>query len=411
MRIALFLALAVSTASARPIPPPDSLATADTTRAKVEIATRFTPTALYSSTRGFGVAGGLGIRNLGWEGSLIEIGARVSERFQSAATYLYTGDPYTTPLYGLIGGQIRTSTRQRFYGLGPLADRDNKLNLDFTSAQIEGRLGWYPLGHSGLLLQPGARVFIDRLSGFEDDNENGATANLDAISLNNLLMVQGETRTGVALGLQVSSDTRDRLVMTRHGMLLEASARRFFSLDDSDVQFNRTQVRLFGFYPLRGRRTVLIGRAVGVMVWGENDTTESLPFYYLPALDDALLPGYPAERFFGPDLVAAGAGVRLPIIDLVGRYGLDALLLADVGSVYDNIGDQFKLALSFDEDITADENGRVPLHPSLTFGLGVVNLDRNRAVAGVLFGFSPEGLVISGLRVVYDFRDLRPLFR
>ncbi|MDX1420560.1 MAG: hypothetical protein R3181_11385 [Rubricoccaceae bacterium] len=389
-------------------PGSSTTAPADTTRPEVYLLPRFQPAALWSASRGFGIGGGLGIRNLGWAGSEIEVGARLSQRFQSASVYLYTGNPYTTPLYGLVGARVRTSSRQRYYGLGPTSDRDDRLNLDFASGQIEGRVGWYPLGHTGLLLQPGARLLYDKLSDFEDADDDPAS--LPDTTL--LSRLEGDARYGVSVGLEVGHDTRDRLVMTRRGALVEASLRRFYALDGTDLRFNSAQVRVFGFQPLMGRRIVLFGRAVAAVTRADDEIDNTrLPFFYRPALDDALLPGYTGERFFGNDLVAVGAGLRFPLVDLFGRYAIDGLLMADVGSSYDDVADQFKFAVSFDEDVVADAEGRVPLRPSLGVGFNLVNIDRDRAVVGALLGFSPEGFVLGGLQIVYDFRDLLPLFR
>ena len=376
--------------------------------ADVQFLPRFEPAALWSASRGFGVAGGVGIRNLGWAGSEIEVGVRLSQRFQSGSLYLYTRDPYEAPLYGLFGGYVRTSTRQRFYGLGPTSSKDDRLDLDFTSGQVETRVGWYPFGHTGLLLQPGVRLLYDKLDGFEDADSDTTTFP-DLESVRHLNRLEGKSRYGLSAGLEVSHDTRDRTVMTRQGMLAEASFRRFFALDGTGLRFNSAQLRVFGFQPVSGRRVVAFGRAVVALTREEDGAF--LPFFYRPALDDALLPGYAGERFFGRDLVAAGAGLRFPFVDLFGRYAIDGVVTADVGGSYDDIADQFKPAVAFDAPAEADADGRVPLRPSLGVGFNLVNVDREQAVLGALVGLSPEGVVLTSLHVVYDFRDLLPLFR
>jgi hypothetical protein len=413
--LALLAAVPFTAASTRPT----SLAAAavappDTTRPAVEVELRFQPAALYSASRGFGIGGGVGITNLGWAGSEVELAARLSQRFQSASAYLYTQDPYEASLYGLVGGRVRTSSVQRFYGLGPEADRDDRLELDFTSAAVEGRVGWYPFGHTGLLVQPGVQLQWDHLSSFEDADDDPTTFP-DEASIASLEAVEGEIRSGVFAGLEVSHDTRDRLVMTRRGILAEAAFHRFFSLDDVDpegLQFNRFQARLFGFQPLMGRRVVLFGRAVAAVTRADDDPTgERLPFFYRPVLDGDLLSGYTGDRFFGRDLLAFGGGVRFPLVDLFGRYGIDGALVADLGSSYHDIADQFSPSVSFERDVTADEDGNFPLRPGAGFGISLVNLDRERDVAAILIGVSPEGVTLTGFQIVYDFRDLLPLFR
>lgn len=413
--VGAFALLAGSSASAVPLFPGSVTAPvpADTVRPAVEIEPRFQPTALYSASRGFGVAGGLSVRNLGWAQSELELAARLSQRFQSASVYLYTQDPYTAPVYGLVGGRIRTSSVQRFYGLGPTSDRDDRLELDFTGAAVEGRVGWYPFGHTGLLLQPGVQFQWDHLRDFEEAGE-GNLDSLDAASIASLNAVRGETRFGVFAGIEVSHDTRDQLVMTRRGMLAEVAFHRFFSLDDvdADLRFNRLQARLFGFQPLLGRRVVLFGRAVAAVTRADDDSLGTrLPFFYRPALDGDLLSGYTGDRFFGRDLLAFGFGIRFPLVDLFGRYGIDGALVGDLGSSYDDITEQFSPSVSFENPMTVDADGNVPLRPGAGFGISLVNVDRDRDVASVLIGVSPEGVTFTGFQIVYDFRDLLPLFR
>ncbi|MEL6616559.1 MAG: hypothetical protein AAFQ43_12525, partial [Bacteroidota bacterium] len=63
------------------------------------------------------------------------------------------------------------------------------------------------------------------------------------------------------------------------------------------------------------------------------------------------------------------------------------------------------------EDDAIPRGGSVPFRPAVGFGLGIVNLDKERVVLGGLVGLSPEGLGLASLRIAYDLRDARPLFR
>jgi len=392
-------------------PPPDRpIAPTDTVRNRdpIEIRPRFYPTALYSASRGFGIAGGVAVENLGWNGSRTTLDARLSQRYQSAALTLYSGNPYTRPLYAGVGAAVRTTTRRRFYGLGPRADRDDRLYLDYTSAEAEARVGWYPLGHTGLLLQPTARLLWDRLDAVTGGLDS-ARAVLDPVSAENLAGLRGDDRYGVSLGLALSSDTRDRLALATRGVLAQVEARRFFALDGSALRFNQVFGSVYGFAPLDRRGSfALVGRAVAGITRADDDAR--LPFFYLPTLDDALLSAYPGDRFLGRDLFAVGGGLRFPVWRGFGLLEVNGLVMAMLGSAYDDIGEEFSLRVSFDEDVDPAE-ATVPLRPALAVGGALVHLDRGRVAAGGIVGIGPEGIMTTSLTLVYDLREARALFR
>lgn len=388
-----------------------TLAVADTVRDQdpVQIRPRFVPTSLYSGTRGLGIEGGVAIDNVGWEGSLVAVDGRLSQRYQRAGVTLYTGNPYEHRVFAGVSGTVRTTTRRRFYGIGPLAMRDAKLSLDYSSGEVETRAGWYPFGHTGLLVQPSARLLWDRLDGIAEDSENRPEL-VDDASLDNLARVQGEDRYGVALGLSLSTDTRDGRILATQGVLAQLEAKRFFALDGSDLAYNQVLGSVYGFAPLsRNRSYSLIGRVVAGVT--RSDDGAELPFFYLPTLDDALLSAYPGDRFLGRDLLTVAGGIRFPVVRGFGLFELNGLLMATVGSTYTDIADEFSPSISFDRDIVVDDNGRVPLRPALVVGLGLINLDRQRISVGGKMGIGPEGLIFTGLNLVYDLRDTTSLFR
>ena len=47
----------------------------------------------------------------------------------------------------------------------------------------------------------------------------------------------------------------------------------------------------------------------------------------------------------------------------------------------------------------------------LALGLGLVNLDKETVVLGGLLGVGPDGVTLASLRIAYDLRDARALFR
>ena len=168
------------------------------------------------------------------------------------------------------------------------------------------------------------------------------------------------------------------------------------------------------YLPIDGR-TTLIARGVGAITRsddGDGDgLSDAIPYFYLPTLDDRVAVAFKQERLTGRDIVAFGAGLRVPIVDLLGVYGIDALLMGYIGNAYDDVFEQFKPAISFSEQSVTDAEGRAALRPALGLGLGIINLDKERVVVGGLLGVGPGGITVATLRIAYDLRDARPLFR
>lgn len=413
----------LSSATARTAPPPDSerasgpasldaprlpRAQPDSGAAPIELRPRLAPASLFSTSRGFGIAGGVGIRNLGFEGSDVVLDAYLAQRYQGARISAYTDPPYASNLYGFVSVGASTTTRRRFYGLGATSREENQLFLDYASMDAETRVGAYPLGNTGLFLQPGARLLWDRLSDVEEA-ELGALDRITEADRQAIVSVRDDSRYGVSLGLQVASDLRDWRAYPRKGTFVSVEARRFYALDGSDLRFNRFGFSSLGYLPIRGR-TALIGRTNLVLTRSDGDAP--IPFYYLPSLDSRLLTAYAPDRFVGRDVLAFVGGIRVPIADFIGVYGVDMALLGYMGNAYDNVFDQVKAGVSFDsERLRPDEDGRISFRPALGLGIGIVNLDKERVVVGGLIGVGPEGISLATLRVAYDLRDSRPLFR
>lgn len=403
----------VSLASvADPLPPealPRPLAPTDTVPDPITIRPRLAPSALYSNTSGFGIAGGIAVENAGWQGSQAALDLRLSQRFQGVAFSLFTSDPFESPLYGLVSAEASQTTRRRYYGVGPFTQEANQLFLDYRSMRAEARVGSYPLGNTGLYLQPGVRFLYDNLRKVEESQEGTLErfAEDDPASLLAVESVTDQKRYGASVGLQVASDLRDWRSYPRRGTFVSVEGRRFFSMDGSGLQFNRLAISTLGYLPIEGR-TALVGRSNLVLTRGSGG--DDVPFFYLPVLDTRLLTAYPPDRFVGRDVLALGGGIRFPIADFIGVYGVDALVMGYLGNAYDNVFDQVSADITFD-DAGLERDGTVPFRPALGLGLGIVNLDKERVVLGGLIGLSPEGLSVASLRIAYDLRDARPLFR
>ena len=380
----------------------------------IQVRPRVAPSALYSTNRGFGIGGGLGIRNAGWTGSDVVVDLRAQQRFLSADVTLFTGDPYDSPVHGLVSVGGFTTDRRRYFGLGPYTLADNRINLYHDAAQAEARLGLYPLGTTVLFLQPGVRYLYDRSGGVNSEASPGAFGALDPVSQRAVTLAAGDPRHALSVGLEVATDLRDWPAYPRSGSFFTAEARRQFAVDANELTLDRYSASAIGYLPIRGRTTV-IARGIGVLTRsadldgdGEGD---EIPFYYLPTLDDRVAAPFRQDRLTGRDIIAAGVGLRAPVWDFLGVYGIDALVMGYVGNAYDNVFEQFKLNVSFSEEPEPGPGGQASLRPALGIGIGVVNLDKERVVVGGLIGVGPGGITLATLRIAYDLRDARPLFR
>ena len=422
------LALALAATLALSPAPPDTLA-ADTSTAErgaatreavappVRVFPRLAPSALYSPNRGFGIGGGVGVANLVGSGSLFTADVALQQRAQGVAAALYTGDPFDAPVYGFFSASASTTQRRRYYGLGPFTDGDDELYLNHDEGQVEARAGVYPLGHSGLLVQPSVRLLYDRLNGVDDDSPRSLAVfdtPAEQPSREAVASVIDRDRYGLSVGVEVASDLRDWRAYPRRGAFASVEARRFVALDGSDLAYNRLAVSTIGYLPLRGRTTV-IGRLNVVLTRGNDadgdGVEDTIPFYYLPTLDDRLAVAFQQDRLVGRDAAVGALGLRLPVVDFLGAYSIDALVMGFLGNVYDSLPDQFSPGVSFNVETAPGEDGRAPLRPALGLGLGLVNLDKERVVLGGLIGVGAGGVTLATLRIAYDLRDARPLFR
>ncbi len=375
---------------------------------------RIAPSALYSSNRGIGIGGGVGIRNIGWTGSDVTVDLRLQQRYQSADVTLFTADPFDTQLHALVSVGASTTERRRYYGLGPNTLPTSEINLFHDAAQAEVRVGYYPLGTTAIYLQPGLRFLFDHSGGVNPDGAGTLDDLPDEKSREAVEVAADVNRYGLSAGLELATDLRDWPAYPRRGFYGSIEHRRFFALDESKLTTSRYAATAIGYLPIRGRTTVLF-RAVGILTRSgdanDDGVEDAIPFYYLPTLDDRVATAFKEDRLTGRDVVSAGAGIRAPIFDFLGVYGIDGVAMAYLGNAYDNVFEQFKPAISFREDAALDANGQAALRPSLALGLGLVNLDKERVVLGGMLGIGPGGVTLATLRVAYDLRDARPLFR
>ncbi len=379
----------------------------------IRVRPRLSPSALYSANRGFGIGGGVAIDNLGRRGSQIGVDLAAQQHYLTAGVTLFTSDPYAAPVFGAFSAHVAATNRRKFYGVGPFTSGARALYLTHTEADVDAHVGIYPFGNTSLLIQPGVRYLVDRTAEIRDDSP-ARLEDLSALSQAAVRPALGDTRTGVSAGVELTVDLRDWPSYPKRGVVVSGEARRFFGLDTEKLTFNRYTLQTTGYLPLYGR-TALIGSFTGVVTRqgdsNDDGVRDDIPYYYLPTLDERVAVAYQQERLTGRDILAVGLGVRVPLYDFLGVYGIDAVAIGYLGNVYDDVFRQFSPSVGFGQNITADPDGRASLRPALGLGLGIVNLDKERVVLGTLVGVGAGGITVASLRIAYNLRDSRPLFR
>ena len=382
-------------------------------RGQLKIRPRLAPSALYATNRGFGIGGGVAVDNLTWRGSLGALDVRVQQFALGATASLFTGDPLDTRLYAGLITSASATTRRQFFGTGPFTSGNRALFLPHDEVSAEALVGVSPFGTTVLRVQPSVRYVLDRSAGVRADGP-AQLASLTPASQAAVAPVLARTLEGVSVGVEVATDFRDWAPYPKTGVFAAVEARRFAGIGGQELTFNRYSMQSVGYLPLDGR-TVLIASFTGVVTrQGDADgdgAPDAVPYYYLPTLDDRVAVAYRQERLTARDVLAVGLGVRVPVADFIGVYGIDALVVGYLGNAYDNVFEQFSPRVTFRQDPRASESGRAALRPALGLGLGVVNLDKERVVLGALIGVGAGGITVATLRAAYNLRDSRPLFR
>ena len=419
---ALALLVQPDTTFRAPAPAPDTSDVSDTEAEVAEVAEDisrfrvrpvFSPSALYSGSKGVGIGGGIAVDDVLTQGDHVQVEARLAQRLQGAQAEYVTGEPGRDRLVGVFGAAAWTTTRTRFTGHGPRSTDVGDLFLDRVAAESEARLAWAPAGRGGLLLQPTGRLRFDRLRNVSEAREGGFDRVL-ASDLERLAAVEGEDRYGGEIALSVVRDTRDIRAMPARGAYVEGQVSRFQAFDGSGLGFWQARTLVYAFRPALFRvpfipeRGAIFVRANGVVTREDGD--RPLPWVYLPDLDGDLLVGYPRDEFAGRDAVSVGVGARGVIGQAIGAFLFEGVATAMVGAAYDNVFEEFTPRVRF--STARPEPGRtVPLRPSLAVGLNFHFLDRERPIVGALVGVGPGGVTLASLRLIYGLTGYRPRLR
>lgn len=380
---------------------------------RVQIRPRLAPSALYSTNRGFGIGGGVAVDNLTWRGSLGALDVRVQQFALGATASLFTSDPLDTRLYAGLVTSASTTTRRLFFGTGPFTSGNRPLFLPHDEVDVEAIVGVSPFGTTVLRVQPSVRYVLDRTAGVRADGP-AQLASLVPASQAAVVPTLGRTLEGVSVGVEVATDLRDWAAYPKSGVFAAVEARRFAGIGGQELTFTRTSLQSVGYLPLDGR-TALIASFTGVLTrQGDADgdgLADPIPYFYLPTLDDRVAVAYRQDRLTARDVLAVGLGLRIPVADFIGVYGVDALVVGYLGNAYDDVFRQFSPRVTLRQDPLSGADGRASLRPALGLGLGVVNLDKERVVLGALIGVGAGGITVATLRAAYNLRDSRPLFR
>ena len=373
----------------------------------------FSPSALYSPSKGFGVGGGFAVDGVLSPGDHMQVEARLAQNLQGGFAEYLTDEPGNDKWAGVLGVAAWTTTRTAFRGHGPHSAVGGDLWLDRMAAEAEARLAWAPAGPRGVLVQPTLRGRFDRVRGFEERTA-GARALVQPGDRTRLEALAGTDRYGVELAVSALRDTRDLRAMPSHGAYVEGEVGRFQALDGSGLGVWRAQAMGLAFRPTLFRvpflpeRGALYVRANSVVT--RQDRGEPLPWIYLPELDRDLLVGYPRSDFAGRDALSLGVGARGVIGEALGAFLVEGTAMAMVGAAYDDVFSEFTPRVRFSSD-RSGVGERVPLSPSLAVGLNLHYLERERPLVGALVGVGPGGVSFASLRLVWGLGDYRPRLR
>jgi hypothetical protein len=364
---------------------------------------RVYPLDTWGPVAGWGVGAGLVLHNSVRAGDawLLTAAPAIHE---SVATLSYaSAPPDRAATYVLADVRARTTGRQWFYGTGPQSTDDSRVGVAMHDGWLRVRVGRW-LHDRRVLLQPRVLLrhhrvrdtYVDRGVPFAGASASRFQALPDPS--------RNGTQWGVQAGLRAAYDTRDRRRGATRGLLFAAAWERYAELSDGDVQVDRLTASAHGVVPLGGRHRLAL-RLQTAIATDRGDAV--VPFYLLPKLDGRQVPGWAHERFFGFDRLAASALYRFPIARLQNLFAVGGHVGVHAASVYDDLGEQFALDLSFQETL-APPGSDVPLRPALSTGVRLGPLFRDETYFDLALGVSPEGITGVRFQFVRALGAVRP---
>lgn len=359
---------------------------------------RVYPGSFWSSTMGLGVGLGYKIKSVtGGTSSLLFIAKPQYHRGIYELAYFsadpYEGDPYlSAAVYHELTG------RTRYYGIGPFTSSESRVFVE--DRLIRARLaGGIPLQGGRWLVQPVAEFWNVEMDSFRNDDTE-AFEQMSEASRSALLREHAHPGRAqhLAAGLEVgrffSRNPR------QSGSGIQLTVERIQSLDEAQG-FWRLGGHVLLDEPVAGRQ--VFARLAFASVHGDR---ENVPYYLLPRLGGRMLPGIARYRFRGNSMLVLNAGVEQPLFDFLGYVGVDLVVMAGLGSVYDDFSEQFTPRISFEK--TIDPQERAPFRPTISAGFRLYAGERPVEITA-LAGLSPERLSLVTFRIRRDIRHRQGL--
>lgn len=387
---------------------PDTTIVSDTSNSfdEIDLKPRFYPGSFYSNTYGFGIGVGIEVQNAVGSGSSLLFAVRPAEHRGLYSASLYTADPYESSVFGFLSVLFGDTGRQRFWGLGPYSSRSNLVYVERKYIEVETRLGLRPHG-TQLILQPGLQFVYSNAIDYQIE---GNLSDLDPASIENLqslLSDQNDEIPGVAIGFETALDSRDSMAGTRHGMLLQATAYRWWLFTRQVSAYNRFSLSSYGFIPISRKGTLAL-RAVLMLTRAQPRT--DIPFFFLPRLDRRLIPGFPSYRFYDRDVLVFGAEYRHHLLNILDLTGIEVLFSLNAGSVYQNVFNDFAASVSLKKDLRK-ENPVPSLRPTAGLGFRLFSASADRVYFTGMLGLSAEGFSLLTFRFVSDLYTSTSILR
>ncbi len=356
------------------------------------INVRVYPTTFWGPRAGPGVGLGLVVHNLARRHDQWLLTAAPALHEQVATASFATSNPRKARRYLLVGTRaLHTDADWR----GPASDRTV---LERSSLRTRVRIG-QAMFDRRLLLQPHLAVSHHTVDAVRQ--ANGAST--DAV-VHSSLPTPGTQQTGLRLGADIRFDTRNHAQLATSGVLLQSTWARYRSLDDTNLRFDQVDVDAYGYVPLGGDHRLVTRLSITDT---HSRTETSIPVYMLPTLGGTVVPGWARGRFAAADRLLAGTLYRFPLTSFMTLVTLEGHVGGHLAGAYANLRDQFTTRVSFDENVSVDDQ-TTPLRPAASAGLRLVTKVHNRSSIDLAVGVSPEGITAVRFSFERSLQTLRP---
>lgn len=350
------------------------------------------PTDVWGIRTGPGLGAGLVVHNLVREHDKVLVTAGPALYEQVGTATFASAHPRRAQRVVLVDGRALHTDRDWY---GPSSRRTV---LERSSVRARVRLG-HAFWDRQLRLHPSIAIVHHAVNGVNTP----ASAESNGIVDDPTPLAQaGSQTTGLQPGLGVELDTRDRAVRTRTGLLIQGRWSRNVPLDDTEPTFDRYTVNASGSLALSGPHRVtahlssVVTRARG---------SSPVPLYLRPTVGGSTVPGWARGRFVNNDRLLGSVSYVLPVWSYLGLVVADVHLGLHVAGSYQNVGDQFTTAVSFEEP--ASDPRDYPLRPSASVGIQFVVPARDHTALTLGVGLSPEGLAGARFSLAHSLSTLR----